>query len=1177
MNIRPRQIPSFQQGDKLPSTVTWTDPNSTWFTRSGNYGILEGTYNMLKPLYDKWKSSGNQEDYQAYKKAVDAINNDQYRYYQPGYMTYVGSNNQLFTNPQVKTWQQTVNNKYSYINNSIGNRFGQYHIHSKMPNSGDDPTNHWKEDGYWAGITQDRTPWGVLSNPNDPHYLEWKKKFSDIGIDYRTNPEWGDNNVLYGFLQEPKSTLTIPPLGDMKTPWKDRFNNLLKPGTTPIKNQIIPQHKEKYGFDWSKLGQGLQKTFNNPNIIALGRLAGNLINNERVFDEQIQGISPDLKSSYHTHRQIVGDEATKQQFYRRAVQGEQRAAKPFTSDADKQIAYQMEAKRIGDELRAQGDLADNQEIRRTSDESNQHQWANIQRDTEVANVNRASINQANALKHNLLAQKHSAQWSSFDNFLQGIEYRKRQQLAQQETLDDQIFQLQQQQALLDDPRLTNAQKEFQAVLDRHKLSDGRYDTDNEEVLAAKRKYQSLQNQIAIEQYQKRKEYYQNRGTLFGKSGTKLTYKKKDDLLYKSAKDVVEHFRKMSKISSDAQNRKKPKIEKLASHPKGGTKKYQQGGVAPFTVYKPVALGGETTTATETSSTNTTSKSSKEGYEQDLLKELFKSLQTEGLPSDVNGIFQAMNALMQRSQLFGTELSASDIQNMYLQQIQKLNTIKFNKAQYDKVQEIVNSKDAGSEFAVDQYGRIAVQDQEGKISYIKWSELKENFDKYNPLHNSDLLSLRAYSPDQAFNANILQVASNATSMNEIAKFLKEQLPKIGASEQTIEGYTKQDSNLIKAGLQILKDAPAGDYKFSEYSKDQQKQAQMALNYLKGILPNNMKTLLRINSEMQGTSSDVLIASLIGSTLDESYKLELDAVTGKAAKDSNGNSKVGGDDGLKLDAATALISGKGYQSTIEFNPGTSYAVTVNARHSGFQKKSGENMGSGITMQEATTSTLDKVLDWNKATLGGSRINSTGYNRILLNNDDVVGVDLPVGSDKNTPDFSMLQKLQTLDQELLKKGIDDTPQNFKQINQICQEIGLPPKYKNDGSLNDYSWNRFAAFQVIADDSVLLNKDAILDDTLDIVEDDNVREQYEAIIQKNLNTKDYTYKLGSGFLGIGKQALYQGTVFVPINNNYVASALSGGQNISMSQATDLELQQRGYDQSKIKSYRPAINFNEL
>jgi hypothetical protein len=34
------------------------------------------------------------------------------------------------------------------------------------------------------------------------------------------------------------------------------------------------------------------------------------------------------------------------------------------------MAYQFEAKRVGDELKAKGDLADNAEIRRTSEESN---------------------------------------------------------------------------------------------------------------------------------------------------------------------------------------------------------------------------------------------------------------------------------------------------------------------------------------------------------------------------------------------------------------------------------------------------------------------------------------------------------------------------------------------------------------------------------------------------------------------------------------------------------------------------------------------------------------------------------------------------------------------------------------------------------------------------------------
>jgi len=53
----------------------------------------------------------------------------------------------------------------------------------------------------------------------------------------------------------------------------------------------------------------------------MGRLAGNLANNERVYDEQIQGIRPTLKQTYNTYRQVVGDEATKQAYYRRATQG----------------------------------------------------------------------------------------------------------------------------------------------------------------------------------------------------------------------------------------------------------------------------------------------------------------------------------------------------------------------------------------------------------------------------------------------------------------------------------------------------------------------------------------------------------------------------------------------------------------------------------------------------------------------------------------------------------------------------------------------------------------------------------------------------------------------------------------------------------------------------------------
>jgi hypothetical protein len=38
-------------------------------------------------------------------------------------------------------------------------------------------------------------------------------------------------------------------------------------------------------------------------------------------------------------------------------------------------------------------------------------------------------------------------------------------------------------------------------------------------------------------------------------------------------------------------------------------------------------------------------------------------------------------------------------------------------------------------------------------------------------------------------------------------------------------------------------------------------------------------------------------------------------------------------LKLDAATALVTGKGYKTRIELNPGSSYATKVLGRFSEF----------------------------------------------------------------------------------------------------------------------------------------------------------------------------------------------------------------------------------------------------
>ena len=118
----------------------------------------------------------------------------------------------------------------------------------------------------------------------------------------------------------------------------------------------------------------------------------------------------------------------------------------------------------------------------------------------------------------------------------------------------------------------------------------------------------------------------------------------------------------------------------------------------------------------------------------------------------------------------------------------------------------------------------------------------------------------------------------------------------------------------------------------------------------------------------------------------------------------------------------------------------------------------MGSGTTMKEASTSTLKGILDWNKATIGGSRINSMAYNQIILNNGEVAFVDLPVSlDDPNTPDFEKLKQLENLDKQLKLNNIEDSDQNWRKVNELCEKIGIPHKYDNSGKLNQQSWKRF------------------------------------------------------------------------------------------------------------------------
>ena len=1032
-------------------------------------------------------------------------------------------------------------------------------------------TSTWQRrmDRYQKPFSED-TPEGqknrtfYITRPDGTKIKVYKKQNGDIGL-------FNDPNDPESPKEDPNNPIEPNP----NNPNPENPNNPL--------DKITGQHTENYGLNLKNLN--LNKYI--PGILGIGRLAGTLAANKSIYNETLKGIKPYLMQTYLTHRQVVGDEATKQGYYRRAAQGQTKAAQPFTADADRQMAYQMEAKRIGDEMRAQGDLADNAEIRRTSDESNQHQWSNTERRTQVANANLAELIKTNKLRHDLIAGWKAANWTSIDNALKKYEYEAEARNKEARALNDQIFALDSQYKLANDTTYQDKYDKLQEIYNKLE-KDGKSISEirnNEEFKKAKQDLENWQYQLRKRQLQELANY--RNGYYLAKDGLKFTFKRKDDLLYKVSRDAVDHYRKMVKLTNDATVRTLPKPTKLVSHPK----KMQSGGVAPFVVYTPISVGGEQSTQSTTdissllgagNSSSSGKKSGKETTTLDVIKDLFKNV--EGLPSDVNGVYKAMSDFLAKQSLFGGQLSTDDMSAMYLQQLQQLNNIKFSKAAYDDAKKLVESNKGLNEFAVTGSGHLVVQNMDsGELTYLRPEELKEkisNGENLNPLRNTDLLNLRAYS--KSFDNGLLDVVSNGVGIEKIGEFIKAQLPKIESNESSIEGYTKHETNQIKKGLELLAEAPTGDYKYTIKDKTNREQAEQALKYLRNILPTNMKTILETHAQLQGTSLNQMLATLVSSNISTSHDISFDAVTGKAAKDADGKSKSNGENDMI--PALAFFNGLGEKETFVIQDKTSDGLKRNTISAPITS-GGANTGN-ITFDKLQSSDFGGQLNMNQATMGDALISPTGRQNIIIDG-RIYQTELPIDqSAKNNegiikPDLRFLKNIEAADQELRSMGISKSDtKNVQKINEIYKKHNLPVLYTiSDNKLTITSnYARFAIVNGVGTEDAF-GENPEFNDAIQEVSGNKEREQFEQLMQQKSNNSKYKLDNGYGLFGMnwGETKLYKGTIYIPMVNSNISALGGTGYKAKGEEYNQIEAKQQAADAAREMGFNPAGDASNL
>ncbi len=189
-----------------------------------------------------------------------------------------------------------------------------------------------------------------------------------------------------------------------------------KPQSVVDEDQLPPPGLDSPKFDWKEITSDL---------IGVGRLWASLHTNNKVYNTVLPSLKPVLKDTYERYSPILGDLSILQQASNSANKLRRQSAIPITSDASLEVARQLEAEKHAQDIWLQGLREYRASIENSRKEALARQEDNMARRSEVANFNRASINQTNRERAQLGATRLKSNWQSWDNFLQGFESRIR--------------------------------------------------------------------------------------------------------------------------------------------------------------------------------------------------------------------------------------------------------------------------------------------------------------------------------------------------------------------------------------------------------------------------------------------------------------------------------------------------------------------------------------------------------------------------------------------------------------------------------------------------------------------------------------------------------------------------------------------------------------------------------
>lgn len=605
------------------------------------------------------------------------------------------------------------------------------------------------------------------------------------------------------------------------------------------------------------------------------------------------------------------------------------------------------------------------------------------------------------------------------------------------------------------------------------------------------------------------------------------------------------------------------------------RKYAGGGGFMASIYQPVTTSNKGSSRVALVAAllggqglggGTSSGSSKSGSNSGQLteKDLYTKLGSiDGLQSDVSAVISKIqNDMSQQSLLDPLDTgSSSSIANKYLENLNYLNQVKQNKDAFNKAYALANNKNSIAEAAVTSNGGVVVKDASDKIKIVSPEEYLKNKKNYILQTNGNLLAERRENPQYKFNNSLLDIVNNSTSTKEISDTISYFTSSLGSSENTLSGYSVKDQKQIQGGLEILKAAADkygeqtvmnalnfdGVYKNKVFTSDQLQQAKAAISAIYNMLPNNQKTLLKLNSN--GTESGVIqqITQIVSSKTTNKFNFDPDFqpdLNPDGTKKETDKSKNGDEESNFY--SNIIKERGGTPITLQINKGSNAQMAITGTNYGNILGSDKNTIPETSLYNVMNSGLSGIItNTNSITFGNQKINSGQWKDIMYDNSGGTSAHLPKKADGSV-DLEILDEYESCvkaTQRATKNNPDRYDQvlgkylmnNSKLMHLVDQRTGRenPKMFQQYFIINAYAVDR--------DGSIIKNPNSKYFQKIKDPDDQLVKR-----IQKGLTDDDknpYTIDVDNWYDFNGHDDIYQGTVYMPITyNNLQAITASKG-----------------------------------